>query len=207
MSTKNQNSMVPLRRHLKRQATARRKSFLERSLKPWLPLVHLPERDREPFALHPRRDHQQMNRPGANSAIWPAVCQLAGNDHLTLRVSGHCMEPFLENEARITVRRSRPYLPGDVLVVTRPSGRPVVHRLIGLFPARGSLRYLTQGDNSPAPDGSFTGDAILGKVCGGQCSPLAVTIPLRHRAKAVGRFVSFLGTRLRQRTWSLLKTT
>ncbi|MEN8164591.1 MAG: S24/S26 family peptidase [Acidobacteriota bacterium] len=148
-----------------------------------------------------------MNHSEANPALWPAICQLTGNNRLTLRVSGQCMAPCLENDARVTVRRARAYLPGDVLVVTRALGRPVVHRLIGLFPAKGSLRYLTQADNSPTPDGSVTRDAILGRVCGGQCSPLAVTIPLRHRAKAVGRFVTFLGTRLRQRTWSLLKTT
>ena len=117
------------------------------------------------------------------------------------------MEPYLKNQARVSIRRVRAYLPGDVLVVRRVTGRPVVHRLIGLFPAEGSLRFLTQADNSPTADASVTRDAILGKVCGGQCSPIAVNIPLRHRAKAVGRFLSFLASRLRQRTWSSLKTT
>ncbi len=197
-----------MRRRLRRQPTARRKSCPVRSSRPWLPPVHLPERVRgRVFAPLPPREPLEMNHPGSNPAVWPAIFQLAGNNRLTLRVSGQCMAPFLENQARVTVRRVRAYLPGDVLVVTRPLGRPVVHRLIGLFPAKGSLRYLTQADNSPTPDGSFTRDAILGKVCGGQCSRLAVNIPLRHRAKAVGRFVSFIGTRLRQRTWSLLKTT
>ena len=99
------------------------------------------------------------------------------------------------------------YIPGDLLVVTRPVGPPVVHRLIGFIPTKGTLRYSTQADNSSFPDGSVSRAAIIGKVCGGQCSPLVVNVPLRHRAKAVSRFMTFLASRLRQRTWSLLKTT
>jgi hypothetical protein len=117
------------------------------------------------------------------------------------------MEPLIKDQARISIRRSRLYLPGDVLVVQRPSGRPVVHRLIGFFPSKGTLRYITQADNSPNPDGSVNWDAVVGKVSGGQCSPLAVNVPLLHRAKAVSRFLAFVGARLRHQIWSLLKTT
>lgn len=199
--------MLPLRRGLRRRPTVRRKSCPGRLSRPWL--LHAPrlEKHRAAYAPLPRPDPKQMNDTQIQSSIWPAIGQMVDLERLSLRVSGRCMEPLLRDQARVTTKRANVYFPGDVLIVQRPSGSPVVHRLIGMFPAKGSLRYLTQADKSPTPDGSFTRDAILGKVCGGQCSPLAVNIPLRHRAKAVGRFVTFIGTRLRQRTWSLLKTT
>ncbi len=148
-----------------------------------------------------------MNDTEIQSTIWLGIGQMVDSGGLSLRVSGRCMSPFLRDQARITLKRFLIYLPGDILVVQRPSGRPVVHRLIGLFPSKGNLRYITQADNSPTPDGSVTRTEIVGKVCGGDCSPDAVRIPLRHRLKAVGRFLTFAALRLRQRTWSLLKPT
>lgn len=142
-----------------------------------------------------------MNHTQTQLTIWPAIGQMVNSESFSLRVSGRCMEPLLRDQARLTIRKADVYLPGDVLIVQRPSGPPVVHRLIGLFPAKGSLRYLTQADNSPTADGSVAREAILGKVYGGQCSPIAVNIPLRHRAKAVSRFLMFLATHLRHRTW------
>ncbi len=140
-------------------------------------------------------------------AIWPTIEEMVGSETFSLRVSGQCMEPLLRDQARVTIQRANAYFPGDVLIVQRPSGPPVVHRLIGLFHAKGSLRYLTQADNSPTPDGSVTREGILGRVCGGECSPLVLNVPILHRARAVRRFLTFLAMRLRYQIWSLLKTT
>jgi len=148
-----------------------------------------------------------MSDNGTNAAIWRTVGQMVGRGTLSLQVSGQCMDPHIKDQARVTIRSARMYLPGDVLVVQRRSHPPFVHRLIGCFPSKGVLRFITQADNSTTPDGSVSREAIIGKVYGGQCSARVVNIPLSHRAKAVGRFLTYLATRFRQQTWSLLKTT
>lgn len=202
--------MVLLRKNQGRHPTLRRKSCPGTFLRPWLEFVpeRVPRQQATPHvtSLRPHKT-RQMDDTRIHAATWQALGQMAGGESLSLRVSGECMEPFLKNQARVLVRRCRVYLPGDVLVVQRPSRPPVIHRLIGLFPTKGSLRYLTQADNSPTPDGSVTREAILGKVCGGECSPLLLNVPFRHRAKAVSIFLTFVGSRLKHRTWSLLKTT
>lgn len=158
-------------------------------------------------ALFRPRDSRKMKATRADTTPWPTIRQLIGAGNLTIRVSGHCMEPLLPDQTMVSFRKTKTYLPGDVVIVGRPAGPPVIHRLIGFYPSKGALRYFTQADNAPAPDGSVTRDALLGKVCGGDCSRLVHKVPIRHRIKAGLRFLKFVGTHLKQRPWSLQKTT
>ena len=125
-----------------------------------------------------------------------ALCEWAAESPVRLRISGDCMAPLLESGAMIHVTRRRFYWPGDPLVVYAPDGRLLVHRLLGFYPRSRRLRWLTQADNARWPDAAVPVERIIGRVCGGQCAPALVRVPLAHRAKAVLRFFLFILIRL-----------
>jgi hypothetical protein len=128
-----------------------------------------------------------------------AVRDMATERPLALRVCGDCMEPLLASGTFIYVARNRFYWPGDVLVVIAADGGLIAHRLIGYYFRARRLRWLTQADAAIRPDASIVSDQVIGRVCGGDCSPVVVRIPLRHRGRAVLNFVRFAFSRLTDR--------
>lgn len=125
-----------------------------------------------------------------------ALRELASESPLSLWVSGNCMAPLLESGAMIQVVRQRFYWPGDPVVIHTADGRLLGHRLLGFYPWARRLRWLTQADNARWPDAAVSAERIIGKICGGQCAPALIRVPLAHRAKAVSRFFLFILIRL-----------
>lgn len=119
--------------------------------------------------------------------------ELAGGQPVGIRLSGKCMEPLISDGFRVEIRTARTYFPGDVVLVL-PSGAdfPYLHRLLGAYWRGGMLRYITQGDNSVAPDHFVHKSQLLGKVCGGDGSKLLAHPSLRHRIYALWRFFVFI---------------
>jgi hypothetical protein len=108
-----------------------------------------------------------------------------------IRISGDCMAPRLRHGARVWVRSQRHYWPGDVLVLRSQSAGLVAHRLIGAYRRGGVWRWLSQSDQAWHPDCAVSLQQIVGRVCGGECAPELVSVPLGHRVSAVVRFVRF----------------
>lgn len=121
-----------------------------------------------------------------------------------VRVSGKCMEPIFLDGGIMKARHSNNYLPGDILVVALPEGRPYVHRLIGWYRYNEKTLYVTQADNVSVPDAAVEFSQIMGKICGGDCSSLAVRIPAQHRLRALLRFCKFIIFRCCSKLWSSL---
>ncbi len=131
-----------------------------------------------------------MRQP-VSAKVVRALCELAAETPLNLRVSGECMAPLLESGAMIQVVRQRFYWPGDPVVVHAPDGCLLVHRLLGGYSRGRGWRWLTQADHALRPDAAVPAERIVGRVCGGECSMLLVRTPLSYRARAVLRFIKF----------------
>ena len=131
-------------------------------------------------------------------ATWlPALQSMAAEAPLTLRVRGECMWPLAGDAMWIQVAGpARRYWPGDVVVALIDGPGLVLHRVIGAYPRGGQWKYLTQGDRSPRPDLAIPPARILGRVSGGECSPLLIAVPLRHRLRALRRGIHFAARRL-----------
>lgn len=121
--------------------------------------------------------------------IHRTVSSVASKDVLTVVIAGECMTPLVESGAKVQLIRERTYWPGDLVVHLAPDGRYLAHRLIGVFLRAGKLMWLTQADSASFPDGPVRPDAILGRVCGGECHADVLNIPLKHRIYACGRFM------------------
>lgn len=134
--------------------------------------------------------------PAISATVARALRELAMDTPLALRVSGECMAPLLASGAVIQVIRQPFYWPGDPLVVHALDGRLLVHRLLGCYSRGRGWRWLTQADNGLRPDAAVPVERIIGRVCGGDCAPLLVRVPLSHRTRAVLRFVKFALLRL-----------
>lgn len=123
----------------------------------------------------------------------PALQALATETPLPMRVRGDCMAPLVQDGAWVAIAGPAcRYWPGDVVAV-RTAGRGLaLHRVLGAYRRRGEWRYLTQGDRALRPDRAVTAAEILGLVGGGDCSPQLVQVPPWHRARALGRFATFI---------------
>ncbi|MDS4025920.1 MAG: S24 family peptidase [Candidatus Contendobacter sp.] len=131
-----------------------------------------------------------------SAVVAQALRELAAESPVRLRISGNCMAPLLESGAMIQVVRQSFYWPGDPVVVYAVDGRLLGHRLLGFYPRSRRLKWLTQADNARWPDAAVPMDRIIGRICGGQCAPALVRVPLVHRAKAMLRFFLFILIRL-----------
>lgn len=131
-----------------------------------------------------------------SAVVAQALRELAAESPVRLRISGNCMAPLLESGAMIEVIRQNFYWPGDPVVVYAVDGRLLGHRLLGFYPRSWRLKWLTQADNARWPDAAVPMDRIIGRICGGQCAPALVRVPLVHRAKAMLRFFLFILIRL-----------
>lgn len=133
-------------------------------------------------------------RPSTAAAaphVFTALLDLAAAEGLEIPVVGDCMAPCFQDGARLRVRRSRLYWPGDVVVVRAADGRLLAHRVLGLRLWRRSLAWVTQGDGCAVPDAPVALGEVLGRVEG-------VKPSVRDRARSTGRFL-LLGTRLAMR--------
>ena len=131
-----------------------------------------------------------------SAVVAQALRELAAESPVRLRIGGNCMAPLLESGAMIQVVRQSFYWPGDPVVVYAVDGRLLGHRLLGFYPRSRRLKWLTQADNAHWPDAAVPTDRIIGRICGGQCAPALVRVPLAHRAKAMLRFFLFILIRL-----------
>lgn len=104
----------------------------------------------------------------------------------TVTVRGGCMTPTLHDGQTVSVRARAWALPGDVVAFERGAEDSgfAVHRLLGLRPSRAGLVWVTQADNEPSPDPAFARQRLVGVA--------DVSVSLRDRARALGRFVPAL---------------
>jgi len=124
---------------------------------------------------------------------------LADEAPVKVRISGICMIPLINDGADIQVSRQRIYLPGDILIKRTHDGRLVAHRLIGCYPRKGGLHYVTRADNAGNADAAIAASQIIGKLTGGDCDSAAIVIPVTSRIKALAQFTVLALQRIRTR--------
>lgn len=125
--------------------------------------------------------------------------ELASEKPLRMRVVGGCMAPLAREGELVEIAPARFYWPGDVIAFRHLDGTLVLHRLMGYRPRLGRLQLITKGDSSPSWDAALAIDQVIGKVCGGACSPLLVAVPFRHRLRTVIRFLGLASVRILRR--------
>jgi hypothetical protein len=121
---------------------------------------------------------------------------VAKKEALSILISGSCMSPLIKDGAMVQIRRKRVYLPGDILVKRDSLGQLVAHRLVGFYPRKGHLYYVTRADNAATEDAAINSTQIIGRISGGQCEKPAISIPIADRTKAMRHFSSFMVKRL-----------
>jgi phage repressor protein C with HTH and peptisase S24 domain len=110
---------------------------------------------------------------------------MAADEPITVTINGDCMQPLLHPGAQIEVCSARRYLPGDIVVLLAPDGHYLVHRVLGVYRRKGHRKLLTQADAATRPDRADSPDRVIGRVCGGECDPRVMEIPLVHRLQAI----------------------
>ncbi|GBE08120.1 hypothetical protein BMS3Abin11_01237 [bacterium BMS3Abin11] len=81
-----------------------------------------------------------------------------------VRISGICMIPLINDGAVIQVSRQRIYLPGDILIKRAHNNRLIAHRLIGCYPRKGGLHYVTRADIAENADSAISASQVIGKL-------------------------------------------
>ena len=140
-----------------------------------------------------------IERSASSDHVVRALRELASEKPLRLRVEGTSMTPLALPGQCVEISRARFYLPGDVIAFRAGDGRLWLHRVLGYWPRGWRLGLVTRGDASPSYEAAFGLDDVVGKVRGGECSPLLAGVPVRHRLWAVGRFLALVGRRLIRR--------
>ena len=107
-----------------------------------------------------------------------ATLGLRIGESVEVPVRGDCM-PALGERRRVSVRRQRVYVPGDVVVVRRKDHWNV-HRFLGYAPSIRGWIALTQADGGAEPDPAAHVRCVTGRV---DCRVRAV-----DRVKALGRY-------------------
>ena len=137
--------------------------------------------------------------PKTRKAIDTALKSLAADNQLCVHINGTCMQPLINDRARVEITRQRRYWPGDILVKRDHNGKLVAHRLLGYFPRSGQLYFVTRADNAKAADAPVAGGQIIGRISGGMCEKAASVIPFSYRLKALGQFSALVIKRLSMR--------
>lgn len=83
---------------------------------------------------------------------------------LRVPVRGTSMLPVLREGDEVSVRPSRLYWPGQVLVFLDPHGQVWVHRLLGAKPSGGGWSLYLKGDAVPKPDPPVNAGRVVGRV-------------------------------------------
>lgn len=112
----------------------------------------------------------------------------AAGSPLWFRVSGQCMEPLVPDGAKVRIGTRRVYWPGDIVAVTGRGGALYLHRVLGYRRRGRRFEIITQADRATRNDVPAPHNSVLGKIMGGDCSPLALSPPLSHRFVALYRF-------------------
>jgi hypothetical protein len=107
-----------------------------------------------------------------------ALGQFAAAEPIAVRVRGACMPGTVDDGEVVSVRASRWYLPGDVVVVRGAGGDLLAHRVLGFVPTWGPRRgdgvsrvdVVTQADTASYPDRRVSLSAVLGRVLGAEPS-------------------------------------
>lgn len=104
-----------------------------------------------------------MQKPTTNT-VDKTLKSVASAESLHIRINGLCMMPLIKDGAKVKIRNQRHYLPGDILVKRVANGQLVAHRLLGAYPRKGSLYYITRADNAQQEDGAVALGQIIGRV-------------------------------------------
>lgn len=111
------------------------------------------------------------------------------DEPVPITINGDCMAPFLNDGDRVMIKKSRFYLPGDILVYCNNSGTLVAHRMLGYYYWKGEWRLLIKADNAVRPDGGVPTNHVLGKVFD---NPTEIRLRLRSSIA----FVNYILSRL-----------
>lgn len=91
------------------------------------------------------------------------------DEPVPVTIRGECMMPLLNDGDQVMIKKSRFYIPGDILVYCDSSGDLISHRMLGYYFWKGEWRLLIKADNAFQPDGGVSTNRVLGKVLG--CIP------------------------------------
>lgn len=127
-----------------------------------------------------------MKRTDINKAL-PGL--IAGP--ITVRVSGDCMAPDLNDGQAVEVAPARLYWPGDVVVYATGDGRLLGHRFLGYYRRRGRWKMLIRADNARGPDPGVLGDQVLGRV-------VSIRPSVPRRVRCVGLYLQMVLRGLRR---------
>jgi len=134
-----------------------------------------------------------MNLDQWNAAAGPGGClatALADGDEVVLRVAGDCMEPEVDNQAAVRVKRVRFLVPGDVVAFRDPQRhRLVVHRFLGYVRRRGEWRLMIKSDRGAGPDPLVATACVLGKAIARDGE--AVRVSVAKRLQATGQYAAW----------------
>ncbi len=131
-----------------------------------------------------------------------ALKSFAGEGGLPIRINGNCMAPLIKDGALVYVHKQNFYWPGDILVKRYSDGQLVSHRLIGFYPRKGNLNFVTRADNANMADPAAPGSRVIGRIAGGDCARSVAFVPVRSRIRAIGQFAALITIRLRHRLFS-----
>ena len=129
-----------------------------------------------------------------------ALKAMVEDGELSIRIKGSCMAPLIEDGALVSLEKQAHYLPGDVIVKRCSNDEQLVaHRLIGCYPRKGLLYFVTQADSADVPDRGVKRSRIIGRIAGGECANSVTSVPVGIRIKATGQFISWVFRRLSHR--------
>jgi len=128
-----------------------------------------------------------------NAAVGPGGClaeALTDGDEAVFRVAGDCMEPEVDDQAAVRVKRTRFLLPGDVVAFRVPQhNRLVVHRFLGYVRRRGEWRLMIKADRETGPDPLVATACVLGKAIARDGE--AVRVSLSKRLQSIGQYAAW----------------
>ena len=134
-----------------------------------------------------------------NKTIDTALKSMADDGGLKIRISGSCMVPLIQDGALVSIIKQAKYYPGDVIVKRCHDDQLMAHRLIGWYPHKGGLLFVTRADNARVADRGVPISRIIGRVSAGECAESVISVPVKQRIKAVGQFLILILTRLGHR--------
>lgn len=102
---------------------------------------------------------------------------------VTLKVSGDCMRPLLDDGAAIAVLAGDYYWPGDIVIYARADGVLVSHRALGYVPGKSGWSLLCQADNCEIHDAPVLISRVIGKAV--TVNAQSFRIPLAKRIAMV----------------------
>ena len=103
--------------------------------------------------------------------------------HLTVHVTGGCMQESIPQGTQVRLARRHLYWPGDIVAFRRGSDDVVSHRFLGYLPGRRGWRVITRADNAQRADSPALLLHVLGRVTHVRGEPFQPGF--MHRTRAV----------------------